>query len=1207
MKRFLLFALALGIAFGGSAQKSSKLTAETRALLHEYKTEKVQNGRTVKSTVGKLPSAASRLKVAAPQAVDGVQALQVWVKFADNNYSGLRAISGVKIVAEFDGLVGALVPMNALEKVAALRNVTEVAVSSVAEPESYDARLNTNVDDILNFSNDAKNAGLDKAYDGTGVIIGVIDQGIMYNHTAFQNASGTSRVKMVLQYNSETSTIDEYRDASAIAALTTNSTTTTHGTHVSSLAAGKTWTFNKYYYNQQSGSVVTTGGRVYGGMAPNADLVLCDLGSSGGSTNLNIAAAVQKIFDYAEEEGKPCVINISLGSQTGGRDGSDGFAQVIAAYRNQPGRIICCSSGNYGNTNKCYNNIKTSQANPGAVVFSYCGTYGNGYTSGSTTMNNLILNGSANTYARTPNVELACRIMVVQPSSNKLVWISDEITDDVTYTVNQNEKDDSSYAWDDTFAECFEEMADGAGHFFVRFHQDAYTGKHYISSEAYFLRSLIYTSSGSTYTGTVYIGLLVYPKTSSETVTLDTFGSVSSNSKTETIAGSVTVDLDIVNFTASSTDCSVGNLCTSPDVIAVGAYNNTLKWTSNNQTTTSTTFTSVQGTLLDPAPTSSYAVADNPAGRALPDIMAPGRQVFGAYNSYATAPGTSYQMRDWSNFADNAKYYFNGGTSMASPCATGICALLLQINPELTLSKMRQILTSTAISDSHTTTAQSGAYGRVDALAAAVAVLNLEPGIRVSTNSISVVTKKTENVTETFTVSSNDLSDDITVSLIDPDGAFEIDKTTLSYTETEAGNVTVTVTFKPGSTEGAHKALVRLSSPGVNPVDVELSGEYSTASAYWDPCAKYFDMSCYESITDETYPKARTNASFTTLTKFCVATTGASDTWVTFTPAGMARAKVDDGCQWVAYSAFATTTLNWTASSPCLGRASYYSGTSGRVMNATAERTEDFCVTSVTGVAARCYATVAGKTLKLEAYECTVSADGTPTAAASAAKSTSATTVKSTYSDLKLDGLDVSKVYLIRVTYTYQFCEIGFKVPNSAIGGGGGSTSDAKIATSIASSVINIKIDQNEESNTSFYVSGTDLTGDITLSLEDPDNVFTLDRTLVTVAEAEKTASAVKVPFVATKAAEDGQEVILSVDTSSAGTHTGRIVLTSDGAVPAAIDITAVVDPVTGIVDIIAEPADENGTWYTLQGLRLNAKPVQKGVYIHNGRKVLVK
>jgi Leucine-rich repeat (LRR) protein len=35
--------------------------------------------------------------------------------------------------------------------------------------------------------------------------------------------------------------------------------------------------------------------------------------------------------------------------------------------------------------------------------------------------------------------------------------------------------------------------------------------------------------------------------------------------------------------------------------------------------------------------------------------------------------------------------------------------------------------------------------------------------------------------------------------------------------------------------------------------------------------------------------------------------------------------------------------------------------------------------------------------------------------------------------------------------------------------------------------------------------------------------------------------------------------------------------------------------------------AEENGLWYTLDGKRLSGKPTQKGIYIHNGKKVVIK
>ena len=39
----------------------------------------------------------------------------------------------------------------------------------------------------------------------------------------------------------------------------------------------------------------------------------------------------------------------------------------------------------------------------------------------------------------------------------------------------------------------------------------------------------------------------------------------------------------------------------------------------------------------------------------------------------------------------------------------------------------------------------------------------------------------------------------------------------------------------------------------------------------------------------------------------------------------------------------------------------------------------------------------------------------------------------------------------------------------------------------------------------------------------------------------------------------------------------------------------------------IKEITESAGAWYTINGVRLNSKPTQKGLYIHNGRKVVIK
>lgn len=156
--------------------------------------------------------------------------------------------------------------------------------------------------------------GLDTPYDGTGVVVGIIDQGFEYKHIAFQN-----RVKRVWNGLQLTSTVpsthDSYDDNG-------------HATHVANIAAG---------------SVVN--GHTLHGMAPGADLVF------GGSTFvesdiMNIAKAIKS---YAEKQGQPWVINMSFGSTLGPHDGTTAYDRTMDGLSTDGG-ILVGAMGNSGDS-----------------------------------------------------------------------------------------------------------------------------------------------------------------------------------------------------------------------------------------------------------------------------------------------------------------------------------------------------------------------------------------------------------------------------------------------------------------------------------------------------------------------------------------------------------------------------------------------------------------------------------------------------------------------------------------------------------------------------------------------------------------------------------------------------------------------------------------------------------------------------------------
>lgn len=54
-------------------------------------------------------------------------------------------------------------------------------------------------------------------------------------------------------------------------------------------------------------------------------------------------------------------------------------------------------------------------------------------------------------------------------------------------------------------------------------------------------------------------------------------------------------------------------------------------------------------------------------------------------------------------------------------------------------------------------------------------------------------------------------------------------------------------------------------------------------------------------------------------------------------------------------------------------------------------------------------------------------------------------------------------------------------------------------------------------------------------------------------------------------------------------------------------NIINVYDPITSVETISHDVFLENSGWYTLNGIRLNVKPTSAGIYIHGGRKVIVR
>ena len=251
----------------------------------------------------------------------------------NRNQEELKAYD-VEVGCSYGGVLTARIPLSRFAELAASGICESIDVGSKMTPLMEKARNNLGIDGIHQGLN------LPQGYDGTGVVVGIIDDGFEFCHPAFYDATGTHlRIKRVWNQTDESGTApegysygSEYTTEAQMIEAFTDDSTSFHGTHVLGIAAG---------CGAPSGR-----GMAYCGIAPGADIVLVPVVFN----TTNVLDAINYIHEYAQSVNKPCVINMSLGTLGGPHDGTADYERFITSFmeQNTDSIALVVSAGNSG-------------------------------------------------------------------------------------------------------------------------------------------------------------------------------------------------------------------------------------------------------------------------------------------------------------------------------------------------------------------------------------------------------------------------------------------------------------------------------------------------------------------------------------------------------------------------------------------------------------------------------------------------------------------------------------------------------------------------------------------------------------------------------------------------------------------------------------------------------------------------------------------
>lgn len=603
--------------------------------------------------------------------------------------SALTSTGFVEVTAVLGDICVAVFPIELAEKVADLQEVKSVSFGDELRPTLDFARPSGKVDEVQNgFAYNGQTV----SFDGTGVVLGMMDIGLEPNHVNFKNSDGSTRIQRAWHFKGQDGTdVTEYT-ASNIRSFTTDTEKETHGTHVAGIMAGGykgTGTVASVNVPEVPPTGLTSKNFSVGqmnvpfyGVATNSDLAL----AVGNLSTPNIIQAVSNIITYAESQNKPVTVNLSLGSNSGPHDGTDSYSKALSELGKRG--IIVMAAGNEGDQDISIKKTLSSSGNDAYL----------------------------RTFPYAPTVD-----KVVLPISGYVdLWGSDNSV--VTLSVGL-------YSFSTRkFTPVF--TLNGPDQQGTTANKTAFTSEYSGSVVAVsgvdennnrYEVMMKFNNVSRKSTATQYIAIEATGRSGN---TLYLYGNDSAIFSNRGGGNSSTA----TGFTKGNPNNSISDACCASNVISVGSYNTRNIWgvLYNNDEGNVYGFNG-SFPIGEISGFSSYGTSFQ--GTKLPLVCAPGAGIVSSVNRYnVAAEGSEILMSAKAANGVFTDYWGElQGTSMACPFVTGTVGLWLQADPALTFAQVLETINKSSVAQA--TAPERWGAGKIDALAGIKYVLDKKAAI----------------------------------------------------------------------------------------------------------------------------------------------------------------------------------------------------------------------------------------------------------------------------------------------------------------------------------------------------------------------------------------------------------------------------------------------------------------------------------------------